>query len=134
MTFLVRFGPSRTSEMAQRVVFDPELILLIVAGVVLVAIGLYVALEVRGRFRSKDEPVPEAASLDHYRDLRDQGLIDAAEFERVRLLFERRAQVGKVPEDNRSVEERFRVVDGRIEPPSSPRPPEPPPTSEPPST
>jgi hypothetical protein len=118
----------------QRVVFDPELLLLIVAGVFLVAIGLYVALEVRSRFRNKEGPVPEAASLDHYRDLRDQGLIDAAEFERVRLLFERRAQVGKVPEDSRPVEERFRVVDGRVEPPSSPRPPEAPPAPESPST
>ena len=117
-----------------RVVFDPELVGLILVGVVLVAIGLYVALEVRTWLRSKDEPVPEAATLDHYRDLRDQGLIDAAEFERVRLLFERRAQVGKVPEDNRPVEERYRVVDGRIEPPSSPRPPESPPKQEPPST
>jgi hypothetical protein len=118
----------------QRTVVDLELLVLVVVGVILVAVALYVLLEVRGRVRNREEILPEAASLDHYRDLRDQGLIDAAEFERVRSLFERRAQVGKVPEDSRPVEDRFRVVDGRIEPPGSPRPPEPPLKDEPPST
>jgi hypothetical protein len=123
-------GPTRIFEMAQPVVFDPELMLLVLGGVLLVAIGTYVALEVRGRFRDREESIPAAATLEQYRELRDQGLLDEAEFERVRLLFERRSQVGKIPEDIRPLDDRFRVVDGRIQPPGSPpdlpKPPEPP--------
>ena len=115
----------------QGVAFDLEFIVLVLAGGLLVAIGVYVTLEIRGRFRDREESIPAAATLDHYRDLRDEGLLDETEFERVRLLFERRSQVGKIPEDSRPPDERFRVVDGRVQPPGPPlpdlpRPPEPP--------
>jgi hypothetical protein len=108
--------------MAQPVVFDLELMGLVLGGVLLVAFGLYVALEIRGRFRDREESIPAAATLEEYRELRDRGLLDEAEFERVRLLFERRSQVGKIPEDIRPLDERYRVVDGRIQPPEPPTP------------
>jgi hypothetical protein len=109
--------------------FDLEFMGLVAAGVVLVALGLYALLEIRERFRNREESIPAAATLDDYRDLRDRGLLDETEFERVRLLLERRSQVGKIPEDSRPPDERFRVVDGRIQPPGTsppdlPRPPE----------
>jgi hypothetical protein len=119
-------GPARIFEMAQHnVVFDLEFIVLLLGAGLLVALGLYAALEIRGRFLNREEPV-SVATLEHYRELRDQGLLDPAEFERVRVLFERRQEVGRIPEDSRPPDERFRVVDGRVQPPESPKRPEPP--------
>ena len=82
----------------QGIAFDLEFMALVVGGVVLVALGLYALLEIRERFRYREEAIPAAATLDHYRDLRDQGLLDETEFERVRLLLDTPfCRVGKIP-------------------------------------
>jgi hypothetical protein len=93
--------------------FDLELALLLGAGLLLVSFGLYAVLEVRRRFRQTDEPAMEPTqSLDHYQELRDQGLLEAAEFERIKLALEGRKRI----------DERIRAVDRQEKPPNPPSP------------
>lgn len=65
--------------------FDWELLALITGLVVLIGIGVSVTLRLREQARSDDLPKMPEHSLAHYQDLLKRGLIDAQEFDRIRI-------------------------------------------------
>src|SRR5438445_633786 len=73
-----------------QVVFDLELALLLGGLGLLIAVGLIAVIELRRRMTQDEEDPETLQSLEHYEALRDQGLLDPDEFERIRDLLERR--------------------------------------------
>ena len=78
--FAFTLGPAQ-------VVFDLELMLLLTGSFLLIALGWIVVLETR-KWMSKTEDADEPSqNLEHYQKLRDEGLLDPVEFERIRALL-----------------------------------------------
>ena len=67
-----------------RVWFDLELIGLVFGLFVLIALGAAIALKSRSLAKPDEDAAMPEHSLAHYQDLFDRGLIDGAEFERIR--------------------------------------------------
>lgn len=74
-----------------QVVLDLELILLLGGLGLLIAVGLVAVIEMRRRIHEEEEATPPQ-SLEEYQALRDQGLLDSQEFERIRAKLEGSAE------------------------------------------
>lgn len=64
--------------------------------ILLIGVGVSVALRTR-RWVRGDEESPVEHSLEHYQQMRDENLIDAEEFERIRARLGRRPPPPTIP-------------------------------------
>jgi hypothetical protein len=81
-----------------QIVFDLELLLLFAGLGLLIVVGLYAVVELRRRMTlEEDEPLDLHHDLEHYEALRDQGLLDPDELERIRALLEARENRSSEP-------------------------------------
>lgn len=82
-----------------QVVLDLELLLLLIGLVFLIIAGVIAVVEARRRLKTDETSSVPAHSLEHYQGLRDQGLLDPHEFERIRSLLQRGPEPPTPPTD-----------------------------------